>query len=295
MNDRGKPVASLAPEGFNALRMCRTGPLLYNRHDVYVGGSIMKYGEFSAGEQALFAQVVRPGEVVVEVGANIGAHTVELSRLVGSDGEVHAFEPQRIVFQALCANLALNQCSNVWARQMAVGSESASILVPALEPTVRANFGGVSMFGVGHGEPVAMVTLDAFDLPACHFLKVDVEGMEVEVLRGAQNTIATYRPLMYVENDREQRSRELLGLILGMDYAAYWHLPLLFNPDNFDGETEDIFPGTVSVNVLCVPAEMRVELAGTHRIRSSDESWRGCYEATIRPLLDARGYPASGA
>ena len=63
------------------------------------------------------------------------------------------------------------------------------------------------MFGVGHGEPVVMVTLDAFDLPACHFLKVDVEGMEVEVLRGAQNTIATYRPLMYVENDREQRSR----------------------------------------------------------------------------------------
>ena len=47
----------------------------------------------------------------------------------------------------------------------------------------------------------------------------------------------------------------MLGLILGMDYAAYWHLPMLFNPDNYDGETEDIFPGTVSVNIVCCPVE----------------------------------------
>ena len=114
------------PAGFNRLRMCRTGPIVYNRFDRYVGASLHRYGEFSHSEQALFEVLVGRGQVVVEVGANIGAHTVVLSRLVGADGEVHAFEPQRIVFQALCANLALNQCTNVWARQMAVGSENAS-------------------------------------------------------------------------------------------------------------------------------------------------------------------------
>ena len=56
-----------------------------------------------------------------------------------------------------------------------------------------------------------LLTLDSLDLPACHFLKVDVEGMEADVVRGARNTIDTYRPLMYLENDRDERSQELLG------------------------------------------------------------------------------------
>lgn len=290
MSRAPKTITSLSPDGFNELRMCKTGPLLYNKHDIYVGGSIEKYGEFSVGEQALFAGIVHAGELVVEVGANIGAHTVQLSQLVGDDGEVYAFEPQRIVFQALCGNLALNQCANVKAWQVAVGSQSTTILVPAMDPSKRTNFGGISMYGVQQGEPVQLVPLDAFDLPACHFLKVDVEGMEIDVVKGAQKTIDTYRPLMYLENDREERSHELLSMILAMDYAAYWHLPLLFNPDNFDGNREDIFPGIVSVNVLCIPNETRADLQGMQRITSPDETWRACYDRTIRPLLQARGY-----
>ena len=290
MSPPSKTTINLSPGGFNDLRMTRTGPLLFNKHDIYVGGSIEKYGEFSVGEQDLFARIVHAGELVVEVGANIGAHTVELSRLVGSDGEVYAFEPQRIVFQALCANLALNQCTNVRAWQVAAGSKPDTILVPALDPSKRNNFGGISMYGVEEGEPVQLVTLDAFDLPACHFLKVDVEGMEVEVVRGALKTIETYRPLMYLEDDREERSQELLSLVLGMDYAVFWHLPLLFNPDNFDGEHEDIFPGIVSVNILCIPNEARPDLSGMRRVKSADESWRAYYQDTVWPILEARGY-----
>src|SRR4051812_26232890 len=133
MSNGKRRELELDPAGFNEVRMCNTGPMLYNRHDIYVGGSLAKYGEFSVAEQEVFAQMVRPGSVVVEVGANIGAHTVLLARLVGRDGEVHAFEPQRIVFQALCANLALNQCTNVFAKQMAVGASNGTIAVPAAD------------------------------------------------------------------------------------------------------------------------------------------------------------------
>ncbi len=188
MNDRKNAPIVLDPNGFNELRMCSTGPMLYNKHDIYMGGSLQKYGEFSVGEQVIFSQVVSPGALVVEVGANIGAHTVELARLAGRDGEVHAFEPQRIVFQALCANLALNQCTNVFARQAAVGENAGTITVPPLDPAVRNNFGGVSLQGVTFGESVPLVTLDSLDLPACQLLKVDVEGMEVEVLKGSEQT-----------------------------------------------------------------------------------------------------------
>lgn len=259
--------------------------MVFNKFDIYVGGSLKKYGEFSVGEQDLFERVVNQGEFVVEVGANIGAHTVVLSRLVGRNGEVHAFEPQRIVFQTLCGNLALNQCTNVRAWQAAVGSEVATILVPALDPSTRANFGGVSMHSVDSGEPVQLITLDSFDLPACHFLKVDVEGMEVDVVKGARRTIESYRPLMYLENDRAERSEELLSLVLGMDYSVYWHMPRLFNPANFAGDTEDIFPGIVSINILCIPNETKVDVRGMRRVTSATDTWHGFTEPSCGEVL----------
>jgi FkbM family methyltransferase len=266
----------LDPAGFNSLRICRTGPILYNRFDRYVGGSLHRYGEFSFYEQALFEVLVGRGQVVVEAGANIGAHTVLLSRLVGPDGEVHAYEPQRIVFQTLCANVALNQCTNVYARQAALGVAAGAVVVPAPDPATEYNFGAVSLDRpVPDGELVPLQALDDLDLPACHFLKVDVEGMEVDVLRGAQRTIATYRPIMYLENDRDDRSEELLRLVLDLGYAAYWHLARLFNPENFDGVTEDIFPGVISANIACVPAESGMQIPGLRRVASARETWRG--------------------
>ncbi len=273
MSDEKSAEIRLDPDGFNELKMCRTGPMLYNKHDIFMGGSLQKYGEFSIREQEVFAQIVGPGALGVEGGANIGAHTVELSRLAGRDGEVHAFEPQRIVFQALCANLALNQCTNVFARQSAVGENVGSISVPPLDPSVRYNFGGVSLRGVIHGETVPLVTLDSLDLPACQLLKVDVEGMEVEVLKGSEQLIQTHRPIMYLENDREERSEELLRIVDRLDYKAYWHFPRVFNPDNFYGDTVNIFGDVSSVNVLCVPQETPLHVEGMRPVQSVREKW----------------------
>jgi FkbM family methyltransferase len=273
MDGRKKSEIRLDPEGFNELQMCRFGPMLYNKNDIYMGGSLRKYGEFSLAELEAFAQIVQPGAVVVEVGANIGAHTVELSRLAGRDGEVHAFEPQRIVFQALCANAALNQCTNIYARQVAVGERAGTIFVPPLDPTVRNNFGGVSLQGVAHGETVPLLTLDSLDLPACHFLKADVEGMEVEVLKGATQLIQTHRPLMYLENDRLERSEELLLTVAALDYVAYWHFAPVFNPANYFGDPENIFGMVRSMNILCVPKESKLTVAGVSAVTSAQETW----------------------
>ena len=274
MSDDLHRVPVLDPQGFNELRMCRDGPMLYNKHDIFVGGSLRKYGEFSIDEQTLFAQIVQPGSVVVEVGANIGSHTIPLSRLVGRDGQVHAFEPQRIVFQTLCANLALNHCANVFASQAGVGAASGSILVPAIDPRTRFNFGGLSLADARGGEPVPLVTIDSLDLPICHLLKVDVEGMECEVLAGAGKTIDLYRPVMFVENDREERSEELLTRVRDLGYRAYWHMAPLFNPANFAGESEDIFPAIASLNVLCVPDELNLPATGLRRVASPKDWWQ---------------------
>lgn len=277
MGDMKRRVIDLDPAGFNELQLCRSGPMVYNKNDMYVGESLRRYGEFSMAEYEVFAQLVRPGALVVEVGANIGAHTVDLSRLVGRDGEVHAIEPQRIVFQTLCANLAINQCVNVFARQAAVGARNGTIVAPAVDPSVRNNFGGLSLHDVSGGETVPLITLDSLDLPACHLLKADVEGMEVDVLSGGEQLIQMYRPIMYLENDREDRSEALLTQIQRLEYQAYWHFAPLFNPANFAGDTENVFSVTASVNVLCVPKEVKLEVAGLLPVRSSNETWRTVY------------------
>ena len=98
--------------GFNRLKACRHGWMLYNVNDIYIGRSLDLYGEYSEGEIALFRQFLRPGDVVVEIGAHIGTHTVFFAKTVGPTGVVFAFEPQRVVHQTLCANIALNSLSN---------------------------------------------------------------------------------------------------------------------------------------------------------------------------------------
>jgi FkbM family methyltransferase len=243
-------LATFVP--FNRQKACRHGQMLYNMHDMYIGRSLDLYGEFSEGEVEVFRQIVQPGHVVVEVGANFGAHTVFLAQQAGPSGLVLAFEPQRIVFQALCANIALNSLPNVVCQQQAVSSQSGSLKIPMFDYTREGNFGGLSLGSFEFGEDVPVVTIDGLNLQRCNFIKIDVEGMEADVLRGAARTVEQFKPILYVENDRQDKAPELVRQIDSMGYNMYWHLPYYFSPNNFLGNPQNAFPGLVSINMLCV-------------------------------------------
>jgi hypothetical protein len=121
---------------------------------------------------------------------------------------------------------------------------------------------------------VRVVTVDSFNLDACHFIKFDIEGMEIEALRGAAATIARSRPVLYVENDRESRSADLIDLLQRYGYRLYWHLPPLYSPDNFRGISENIFGDIVSVNMICIPAEIpQVSLTNFREVSGPDDVW----------------------
>jgi FkbM family methyltransferase len=249
-------------EPFNRWKACRHGTMLYNVHDVYIGRSLDLYGEYSESEAAFFRQVVEPGAVVVEVGANIGAHTVVLAQLVGPGGWVLAFEPQRVVYQTLCANLALNSITNVDCRNAAVGRGPGKIVVPAMDFYHDNNFGGIGLEGHAFGERMPLLTLDSLELSDCALVKVDVEGMEQDVLAGAAATVARCQPLLYVENDRQEKSTALIRMIDNLGYDMYWHLAPLFNPDNFAGCRENVFGQIASVNMICCPRGGRFRMNG---------------------------------
>ena len=235
----------------NELKSCRYGRMLFNRHDRYIGRSLQLYGEFSEGECDVFRRIVRGGDTVVEAGANVGAHTVPLAQLTQPGGRVIAFEPQRVVFQTLCANVSLNSLLNVHCLQQAIGSQAGSIIVPDLDYRSENNFGGLALGGYTSGEQVALVTIDSLELSACDFIKLDIEGMERDALLGATRTIERFKPVLYVENDRQDRSEALVGCLDALGYAMYWHCPPLFNPGNFSGRSDNVFGDIVSRNMVC--------------------------------------------
>lgn len=240
--------------------------MLYIPNDICIGRSLDLYGEYSEAEVEAFRRLVRPGQTVVEAGANIGAHTVFLAQHVGPKGRVIAFEPQRIVYQMLCANLALNNIPNVECRQLAAGAEHGVLKVPVFDLRYENNLGGLALGEYEQGEPVPVVPLDAQDLTQCHFLKVDVEGMEEDVLRGAVGLINRSRPIIFVENDRQDKSESLVRFIDSLGYRIYRHMAALFNPNNFFGNPDDVFPMTGSHNLLCLAKESARNVHGLDEV-----------------------------
>lgn len=254
---------------FNRYKACRHGTVLYNINDSYVGRSFDLYGEFSEGETELFRQILAPGNIVLDIGANIGGHTLFFAQAVGRQGAVLAFEPQRVVFQTLCANMALNSITNTRCYHAALGETRGAILIPPLDYSREDNYGGLGLGSFQEGEAVEVLRLDDFALPHIRLMKVDVEGMELSVLKGGQALIAQHRPLLYVENDRPENSESLIRFIASLGYELYWHRPYLYNPENCFGNRENVFPGIVSFNMFCVPQEYDQNIGGLPRVEVS--------------------------
>jgi FkbM family methyltransferase len=238
----------------NTIKDCRHGRFMYLQNDAYIGRSLDVYGEYCEGELDLFRQLLRPGDVAMDVGANIGAHTVGMARMVQSAGAVVAFEPQRAIYDILCNNLHLNAITNVRALRQAAGSAPGVIRVPPLDYAQTDNFGGVALGGAA-GEQVDVVTIDSLGLPRLRILKIDVEGMEWEAVTGARATIGRLQPALYLENDRRDQSPKLISLVFGLGYRLWWHITPRFNPKNFFRNPQNVFGHTLSINMIGFPRD----------------------------------------
>jgi len=242
---------------------CQHGTFSFFADDTYVGKSLEAYGNYSEDEVSIFQKCLKPDSVAVEVGANIGALTVPMSRLCK---KVFAFEPQPENFGLLRQNLIVNLCNNVIALPLAVGSNRGEISVPSLAELRHFNFGNVVLGVPKVKNTVKMVTLDSalFDKVAkVHFIKADVEGMELDVLKGAEKIITRDRPYLYLECDRFEKAPDLIGWLLDHGYRCFWHRPPLFYKDNPRSNPHNIWNGyIVSINLICVPEEWKMAVTG---------------------------------
>jgi FkbM family methyltransferase len=188
------------------IRQFPEGYSFYIDPGTLIGWYLYFFWTYEPEVRRVIKQVVTPGSVAIDVGANVGWHTMFLSLLVGEKGRVFAFEPNPSTRERLVLGLKLNQFVNVQVMEVALSEQVGEVLFNAPEA-------GDYWDGTGRIETdlllatrsVESTTLDHLlctnQLPNIDFMKVDVEGWEMSVLRGGRVTIERCRPYVIFEYD----------------------------------------------------------------------------------------------
>ena len=249
--------------GRHKLALCKYGWMLH--FGPFIGKCFELYGQYSESEVRVLRSFIRPGDTVLDIGANIGDLTLPMSRLVGDNGKVFAVESHIDTYHTLCANLALNGIRNVKALNCFVADS------PQVDTA-----GPWGKFGyVSETWDTTMVPLDALPIESCSFIKIDVDGKELEVLRSANRLIEKSRPILYFENDDRATSAALLDHVMRLRYDLYWHPAPIFEVDNYYGNpTNHWAPNNIlSFMVLGIPSERRDQYKIALRMIEDKETW----------------------
>ena len=232
----------------------------------YIGKCFELYGEYSESEVEVIRTLNSAGNTIIDIGANIGALTVPMSRIVGDTGRVYAIESHSDSFNILCANLALNGIKNVKPINAFVENDP-----DADTSGVWGKYGYVSETWA---PPI--ISLDSIELEACDFIKIDTDGRELKILISGMITIDLFRPIIYFENDHRASSPELLSFVGSLGYDMYWHVAPIFLKDNFFNNPVNFWEkeNIVSTMVLAIPQEKNIQIQGMKKIFRNDEWWK---------------------
>ena len=235
----------------------RHGTFAFYRNDSIIGRSLDLYGEYSQRELDLLMRFAPTGATIVEVGANIGAFSVPLSKALGPSGHLYCYEAHPLIADLLDENLDANACTNATVVRAAAGADHGVASFTDFAPDSAVNMGAAHIDRSGHGTlEVTVAPIDALNLGACSLIKVDAEGGEADVIIGAQQTLFNHTPVLYVEHDRDDpRLVQCLLTVAEMGYRLFWHKPPLFAADNVFANPTNVFGDVISRNVLCLPPE----------------------------------------
>lgn len=166
------------------------------------------HGMYEPQMSTLFEKLLGRDGVAVDVGANVGAHTLTLSRLVGANGRVVAFEPNPAIREKLHRNVQLNALGNVSIFGCALGEfpDVLQLRVPRKDSFEGSNPGLASLMALDTPHDCVDVTVRRFDdvadelaLQRLDLIKIDVQGYEQQVLKGMDASLRRFRPAVIFE------------------------------------------------------------------------------------------------
>ena len=249
-------------------QMFRHGIFSYYANDEYIGKSLSEYGEWSETEVVLLKQLLKDNENIIEIGSNIGTHTIPLAKHVLNGGLVYAIEPQSQNYKLLKENIKNNKLKNVKILKLAISSKQGEAYMNIFNENLINNYGDSKIFenNFENSESVTVKTLDQLfyvdnkKKKPIKLIKCDAQGQELNIILGSKKIIDTYKPFLYLENDDLNTSKPLIEKIKDMGYIMFWHLPPLYNPNNFLKNSKNIFPKIISCNMLCIHQSTEIKL-----------------------------------
>jgi FkbM family methyltransferase len=197
------------------------------------------------------------GNTVFDVGTNIGSVLMKIAAKVGEKGKVYGFEPDPINYDKFLKNLSLNKFHNVHANKLGLGDKNGLFKLDIIDPTNRGMNRIVSTDNdVALQNQIQVIRLDDFmeenKIEDVHVIKIDVEGYELKVLKGAAKTLELYHPKLFIELDDTYLKKqgdsviELIALVTNLKYRIY------------DAETNDLIGlnynfSNCHLDIICLP------------------------------------------
>jgi len=235
---------------------CRYGDLVVHDNNDLIVNSLRLYGEWAQLEIDVLAMFINEGSTIVDAGAFIGTHTRAFSTIVGQRGWVHAFEPNPLIFQFLKNNSNNAPIRNVTASPFGLGAKEETRAITNVTDSLNQGSAHLDLKKSNETQQSVVVKpLDVLDLGKVDFIKVDIEGMELELLRGAKDTIKKYRPLIFLEVNSLDQAVGIFEWMRDGNYRTYGLISPAFNPNNFNQVQENIFNLAKECGVLLVPEE----------------------------------------
>ena len=234
----------------------RYGKLIVPVNDQYIGNALSKYGEWAQLEINFLKQIVKPGQTILICGANIGVQTIALSEHLGKNGHISSVEVHPEIFTILEKNVVTSHAKNVTLIHVGLADEEGSLNVPAFGESPVLNYGGFSIQGneqTLNGSSVPLRTIDSLNLASCDMILLDIEGAELAALKGAENTLKVYQPIIYLETNSIDEGTPVFQFLTKRSYKLFLHSPPAFNPDNFlKNEDNQFFGPKCETSILAI-------------------------------------------
>lgn len=228
----------------------KIGPMLVYKNDNTISYAIALYGEYCDAEVEIMSKYLNEDSLYLDIGTNIGYHARAIAQR--SKSMVLAFEPHIKHFTVAAYNC---QEFPIKLYNAAVGAEQGTLKISDFAIDSVSNFGTVAIDNEGTIE-AQVITIDQLDLQVCTLMKIDTEGQELNVLKGAEATIEKHRPIIFYEAIGETDWVDAYDYLTSKGYRQYWIGVRTFPANgNYKNSEENPFGQSGVTNIIAFPRE----------------------------------------